>query len=508
MEMINLEFILSLRPALAVAVSLIAAGAILWFADRPNLRDGISVVASIIKFILVISMAPLVLAGATLELTLFEVLPGVDFAFRVDALGMVFATVSSLLWMLAAVYCIGYMRSQNEKNQTRFYASFAVSLSAAIGGAFAANLFTLVIFYELLSLVTYPLVYHKENQPSWAGSKRYIVYLVGASKSLLLAALALTYQLAGSFDFMPHGLLKNVEASSNLLTIVYFCYLFGFAKAAIMPFHAWLPAAMVAPTPVSALLHAVAVVKMGVFCLLRVIFHVFGIDLMSNLGLGIITAYLVSFTIVMASIYALTRDDLKARLAYSTISQLSYIILGAAMLTPMAAIGGITHIAAHAFSKITLFFCAGSIYCASHRKKISDLAGIGKRLPLTMMAFFIGSLGMIGIPPTAGFISKWYLVVGSVDAGQMALLVVLLVSALLNAAYFLPVTYTAFFEPEKTTKDASLVAGKDIREIPMVAVPLLITALLSLLSGLYPEYFLGLARVVVATEFIAGGSIP
>ena len=346
MEMINLEFILSLRPALAVAVSLIAAGAILWFADRPNLRDGISVVASIIKFILVISMAPLVLAGATLELTLFEVLPGVDFAFRVDALGMVFATVSSLLWMLAAVYCIGYMRSQNEKNQTRFYASFAVSLSAAIGGAFAANLFTLVIFYELLSLVTYPLVYHKENQASWAGSKRYIVYLVGASKSLLLAALALTYQLAGSFDFMPHGLLKNVEASSNLLTIVYFCYLFGFAKAAIMPFHAWLPAAMVAPTPVSALLHAVAVVKMGVFCLLRVIFHVFGIDLMSNLGLGIITAYLVSFTIVMASIYALTRDDLKARLAYSTISQLSYIILGAAMLTPMAAIGWIIHIAA------------------------------------------------------------------------------------------------------------------------------------------------------------------
>ena len=403
-------------------------------------------VTAVIKFIIVISMAPLILAGDTVDLTLFEILPGVDFAFRVDALGMVFATVSSLLWILAAVYSIGYMRSQQAKNQTRFFACFAVSLSAAVGGAFAANLFTLVIFYEMLSLVTYPLVYHKENQQSWDGSKRYIVYLIGASKSFLLAALALTYQLAGNFDFMPQGLLKSVDASASILTIVYFCYLFGFAKAAIMPFHAWLPAAMVAPTPVSALLHAVAVVKMGVFCLLRVIFHVFGIDLMSTLGLGIITAYLVSFTIVMASVYALTRDDLKARLAYSTVSQLSYIILGAVMLTPMAAIGGITHIAAHGFSKITLFFCAGSIYCASKRKNISDLSGIGKRLPLTMMAFFIGSLGMIGIPPAGGFISKWYLVVGSVNAGQMALLVVLLVSALLNAAYFLPITYTAFFE--------------------------------------------------------------
>lgn len=491
------DFILSIRPLLAVAVSLIAAAAILCLVQRPNVRDGVSVIAALIKFGIVISMAPLVLAGEVLELTLFEILPGVDFAFRVDALGMVFATISSLLWILAALYSIGYMRSQKEHSQTRFFASFAVSLSAAVGGAFAANLFTLVIFYEILSLVTYPLVYHKETADSWAGSRRYIVYLVGASKSFLLAALALTYHLAGSFDFMPHGLFNSVEASDMLLSVVYFCYLFGFAKAAIMPFHAWLPAAMVAPTPVSALLHAVAVVKMGVFCMLRVIFHVMGIDLMSALGLGIVTAYLVSFTIVMASIYALTRDDLKARLAYSTVSQLSYIILGAVMLTPMAAIGGITHMAAHAFSKITLFFCAGSIYCASHRKKISDLSGIGRRLPLTMGAFFIGSLGMIGIPPSGGFVSKWYLVVGSVQAGEMALLAVLLVSALLNAAYFLPVTYKAFFEKEKPPDDASLVAASDIREIPMVAVPLLITAILSLALGLYPEYFLNLAHIVM-----------
>ena len=487
---------MSIRPVLAVAVSLLAAALILYFHKRPNLRDATSVIAAVAKFLIVISMAPLVLAGGTLDLTLFEILPGVDFAFRVDALGMVFATVSSLLWILAAIYSIGYMRSQNEHAQTRFFASFAVSLSAAVGGAFAANLFTLVIFYEVLSLVTYPLVYHKENAESWAGSRRYVVYLVGASKSFLLAALALTYQLAGTLDFMPHGLFAGVDASGTILSIVYLCYLVGFAKAAIMPFHAWLPAAMVAPTPVSALLHAVAVVKMGVFCMLRVIFHVMGIDLMSALGLGIATAYLVSFTIITASIYALTRDDLKARLAYSTVSQLSYIILGAVMLSPLAAVGGITHIAAHGFSKITLFFCAGSIYCASRRKNISDLAGIGRRLPWTMGAFFIGSLGMIGIPPSGGFISKWYLVVGSVEAGEMVFLAVLLVSAVLNAAYFLPVTYTAFFEREKAPNDQSLVAAENIREIPMVAVPLMITALLSLALGLYPQYFLELARVV------------
>lgn len=492
-----MELLLSLRPILAISVSLTAAIVILCLRNRANLRDATSIVAAVVKFGLVISLAPLVLAGGTHDLTLFEVLPGVDFAFRVDALGMVFATVSSLLWILAALYSIGYMRSQNEHAQTRFFAAFAVSLSAAVGGAFAANLFTLVIFYEILSLITYPLVHHKEDNASWAGSRRYIVYLVGASKSLLLAALALTYHLAGTLDFMPQGVFGGVDASDTLLSVVYFCYLFGFAKAAIMPFHAWLPAAMVAPTPVSALLHAVAVVKMGVFCLLRVIFHVMGVDLMGSLGLAIATAYLVSFTIVMASVYALTRDDLKARLAYSTVSQLSYIILGAVLLTPMAAVGGVTHIAAHAFSKITLFFCAGSIYCASYRRNISDLAGIGRQLPWTMAAFFIGSLGMIGIPPSGGFISKWYLVLGSVDAGELVFLVVLLASAVLNAAYFLPVTYIAFFEKPKPSKDQTLKAMQDVREIPMVAIPLLITAFLSLVLGLIPGYFVKLAQLVM-----------
>jgi len=486
-----LDPVVSIRPLLAITVAGLAALAVLLLNNRERLRDLVSPLAAIAMFAIVVSMAPTVLAGGTVELRLFEILPGIDFAFRVDALGMVFATVSSLLWIVAAIYSIGYMRHLNEHAQTRFFACFASSLAAAVGGAFAANLFTLVIFYELLSLVTYPLVYHHEDEEGWRGSRKYLVYLMGASKSALLAALALTYHIAGSLDFVTGGLLAGSDASAALLTVVYFCYLFGFAKAAVMPMHAWLPAAMVAPTPVSALLHAVAVVKMGVFCVLRVVFHVFGTGLVGGLGLGIATAYLASFTILMASVYALTRDDLKARLAYSTVSQLSYIVLGAVLLSPVAMVGGIIHIAAHAFSKITLFFCAGSIYCASGKRNISDMAGIGRRLPWTMGAFFVASLSMIGVPPTAGFVSKWYLAEGAVAAGETAFLVVLLVSSVLNAAYFLPVSYAAFFQAERPESRTT------VREIPLVTIPLVATAILSVLMGIFPGYFLTLADGVI-----------
>ena len=488
--------VVSIQPLLAIAVAALAAVAVLLLRDRDKLRDAVSPAAAVVMFGIVASMAPTVLAGGTIEYDLFEVLPGIDFAFRVDSLGMVFATISSLLWIAAAVYSVGYMRSLNEHAQTRFFACFATSLAAAVGGAFAANLFTLVIFYEVLSLVTYPLVYHHEDDEAWDGSRKYLVYLMGASKSILLAALALTYHLAGSLEFLPGGLLAGVDASPLLLSAVYLCYLFGFAKAAIMPMHAWLPAAMVAPTPVSALLHAVAVVKMGVFCVLRVVFHVFGVDLMDSLGLGIATAYLVSFTILMASVYALTRDDLKARLAYSTVSQLSYIVLGAVLLSPTAMVGGIVHIAAHAFSKITLFLCAGSIYCASGKRNISEMAGIGRKLPWTMGAFFVGSLSMIGVPPTSGFVSKWYLALGSVEAGELAFLAVLLVSSVLNAAYFLPVSYIAFFGAEESAGEVPE-GSRTIQEIPLVTIPLVATAFLSLLMGIYPDYFLTLAEGVV-----------
>ena len=379
----HLETLISIKPFLAVLVSTIGAGLILASDRKPNLREGWSVGAGVIKLLIVLSMAPAVLAGQTIEYTLFTFLPGFDIKFRVDPLGLLFATVASSLWIVTSFYSIGYMRSTHEHKQTRYFTCFAVSLSSAIGVAFSANLLTLFIFYEILSFVTYPLVAHKETEEAFAGAKKYLIYLMGTSKTLLLAAIILTYNIAGTLEFSHDGLFGG-KGNPALLTVVYFLFIFGFAKAAIMPVHSWLPAAMVAPTPVSALLHAVAVVKVGVFSVLRVIFHVFGPSLMSELNLGVATALLASFTILMASIYALTRDNLKARLAYSTVSQLSYVVLGASLLTPSGMLGGILHIANHAVSKITLFFCAGSIYVASHKINISEMSGIGRKMPTVL----------------------------------------------------------------------------------------------------------------------------
>ncbi len=495
-----MESIETIRPFLAIMVSLIAAGVILKYDKNPNTREAVSIGAGLIKFALVISMLPTVLAGGSFTYTLLTFVPGLDIAFKVDALGLFFAIVASSLWIVTSCYSIGYMRTAGEKNQTRFYSCFAVSVSSALAIAFSANLLTLFIFYEILSFATFPLVAHKGTQTAFEGAKKYMIYLFGTSKTFFLAALILTYNIAGTLDFTEGGLF-NGQGSSMMLTVTYILFIAGIAKAGIMPFHAWLPGAMVAPTPVSALLHAVAVVKVGVFSVLRVIFHVFGVDLMSDLNLGIPTAYVVSFTIIMASIYALTRDNLKARLAYSTVSQLSYIILGAALLTSSSMLGSVMHIANHAFSKITLFFCAGSIYVATHKIKISELNGIGRKMPWTMTAFAIGTLSMIGVPPAAGFITKWYLAVGSIEADQIPILFVLLASTVLNVAYFVPIVYKAFFhKPKDPSADAEGNYGihhDDIREAPkFVVVPLVFTSAMSLLIGLFPSYFMALAKGV------------
>lgn len=491
----------SIRPLLAVLVSLIAAGVILKFDKNPNLREGISIGAGVLKFFIVISMAPAVLSGGTFQYTLFTFVPGLEIAFKADALGLFFATVASFLWIVTTCYSIGYMRTAKESHQTRYYSCFAVSVSSALAIAFSANLLTLFIFYEILSFATFPLVAHKGNATAFEGAKKYMIYLFGTSKTFFLAALILTYNVAGTLDFAKGGLFGG-QGSPMMLTVIYILFIAGIAKAGIMPFHAWLPAAMVAPTPVSALLHAVAVVKVGVFSVLRVIFHVFGVDLMQSLNLGIPTAFFVSFTIITASIYALTRDNLKARLAYSTVSQLSYIILGAALLTPNSMTGSIMHIANHAFSKITLFFCAGSIYVATHKVNISELNGIGRKMPWTMTAFAIGTLSMIGVPPAAGFVTKWYLALGAIEAEQIPILFVLLTSTVLNLAYFVPIVYKAFFHtPKDRSPEAEGNHGihhDDIREAPyFIVVPLVVTATLSLLIGLFPTYFMALAKGVI-----------
>lgn len=479
----------------AIMVPLVGSVAVMFSGEkRPNLRESCSVVSAVIMFSIIASMVPDVLAGRTLHYVLFKILPGVSVTLRADAFSMIFALAASFLWILAAFYSMGYMRGLHEHAQTRFNACFALALFGAMGVAFSDNLFTLYLFYEIVSVCTYPLVAHHQDQEGYDGARKYIVYLTTTAKAFLLPALALIYVLTGTLDFASNistGIFPP-DVNSTLVTILYIFCILGFAKNGVMPFHHWLPGAMVAPTPVSALLHAVAVVKVGVFSTTRVMLYVFGVNTMDALNLGIPTAYFVSFTILMASVIALSKTNLKARLAYSTVSQLSYIILGVAMLTPASINGGLIHIANHAFSKITLFFCAGAIYVATHKKDISEMSGLGRTMPFTFAAFGIASLSMIGAPPVAGFVTKWYLLVGSMQAHQIGLLLVLLTSTLLNVGYFAPVTYNAFFGKPPAGEPY---AG--IKEAPLsMVIPIMIAAGISVYIGMFPDFMMQFVKAV------------
>src|SRR6266852_2631880 len=484
----------SVIPLLAVLVPALGAVLIACTGERrANLREFWSVAAGVAMFALVVSMIPKVLAGRTPQLVLFRVLPGIELAFRVDAFGLLFAGGASLLWIATSFYSIGYMRSLAEHAQTRYFACFALALSATMGVAFSANLFTLFLFYEALTLSTYPLVGHKETDEAKAGARKYVICLLGAAKLLLLAAIVLTYNLAGTLEFRRGGILPVSQLSAHpiLLYVVFALFLFGLAKNAVMPLHSWLPAAMVAPTPVSALLHAVAVVKTGVFATLRVFLFVFGAEAMRYLGADKLALGVASVTILGGSLLALYQDNLKARLAFSTVSQLSYIVLGGALLTPSGILGGIAHITNHAVSKITLFLCAGSIYVSAHKTDVSQTSGLARQMPWTMAAFAIATLSLVGIPPASGFVSKWYLAIGSLQRGNPWLLGVMLTSSLLNAAYLGPVVYKAYFE------EAPDSGHSQVREVPWMVIPLLVTALASLLLGVYPDPVLKLAGMVV-----------
>jgi multicomponent Na+:H+ antiporter subunit D len=488
-----MDILYSAKPLYAICVSLAAVLLIALSGERrPNLREFWTIAAAVVKFAIVVSMIPLILGGGVIELHLLTILPGLDIAFRVDALGLVFATTASFLWIITSFYSIGYMRTLGEHGQTRYYMSFALAMAAVMGAAFAANMFTLFFFYEVITLSTFPLVAHNETAVAINGARKYLVYLLGSSLAFLLFAIFLTYNAAGTLDFADGGILAG-KGSDLLLIVIFILFMAGTTKAALMPLHGWLPAAMVAPTPVSAFLHAVAVVKVGVFTVVRIVLFIFGTGLLARLDLGTALAYFASFTIIAASIMAMRQDNLKARLAYSTVSQLSYIVLGVALLVPDGITGSIMHITIHAFGKITLFFVAGAIYVAHHKTKISELNGIGRRMPFTMGAFTIGALLMIGLPPTAGFISKWYLLFGSVRAEQLPIMAVLVVSTILNGCYFLPIVYAAFFkepDPGEETGRAEAPA--------FMVVPLVVTALGTIALFFWPTLFLELAGLVVA----------
>ena len=488
-----METITSIRPLLAVLVSLLVTPLLVVSGRKPNVREAWTFVAAVAKFLIVLSMLPAVLHGTEIVYTVVQFMPGAAIKFRVDALGMLFALVSSSLWIITSAYSIGYMRGLKEHGQTRYFCYFAICLSATIGAAFSANLLTLYLFYEILSLATYPLVTHHQDMEARSSGRKYLLYVVGASIGLVLPAMLICYDLAGTLEFSRHGILAGTAASRPMLFALLLMFVFGFAKAAIMPMHSWLPAAMVAPTPVSALLHAVAVVKVGVFSIVRILTGVFGIQLLSFFHFGTAVCYVAAFTILVGSFIALSQDGLKRRLAFSTISQLSYIVLGVALLSPKGMIGGMLHIAMHAFGKITLFFCAGAIFVATGRKNISEMVGIGRRMPVTMAAFFIASLSIIGVPPCGGFISKWYLALGALQAHQIGFLIVLLFSSFLNACYFIPITYTAFFcRPEEAMFE------NKVQEAPLFCVvPLVITAIISVILLFYPQPFFRLASMMV-----------
>ncbi len=479
---------------LAVIIPLFASLVVMTLKNNPNLRECVSFCSAALLVAIVLSFTPAILAGKTLVYPLFHLLPGLSITLRADAFSMIFAAVSSSLWLIAVFYSMGYMRGLEEHAQTRFNACFALAIFGAIGVALSDNLFTMYLFYEIVSICTYPLVGHHQDAEGYLGARKYIVYLTTTAKLFLLPAMILIYVLHGNLDF-PHNIFTGMiptDTKSWVVIMLYIFCLLGFTKNGVMPFHHWLPGAMVAPTPVSALLHAVAVVKVGVFCTTRVMLYVFGINLMTRLNLGIPTAYYVSFTIIVASIIALSKDNLKMRLAYSTVSQLSYIILGVAMLTPHSIEGGLIHIVNHAFAKITLFFVAGAIFVATRKKNISQMSGLGRSMPFTFGAFAIASLSMIGVPPVAGFVTKWYLLIGTMEAHQVGLLLVLIASTVLNVGYFAPVVYKAFFGKRPAGE-----VETGIQEAPLtMVVPILIAATVTIIIGIYPNFMMQFVKAV------------
>jgi multicomponent Na+:H+ antiporter subunit D len=433
---------------IAAALLIPAIGALIIpvFRNQPNLRESVTLVTAALLCLAVFGLLPPVLSGARPELHVIDVAQGLTLAFQVEPLGMLFALVASTLWIVNSIYSIGYMRANKEPRQTGFYVCFAIALASTMGIAFAKNLFTLFLFYEALTLATYPLVSHKADAAAVRGGRIYLVLLLGTSLVLFLPAIIATWVLAGTLDFTPGGILDG-KANPAVTAMLLALFAFGIGKAALIPLHFWLPAAMVAPTPVSALLHAVAVVKAGVFAITKVVVYIFGLDALTKAGANDWLIVVASLSLLIASLVALSRDNLKARLAYSTVSQLAYVVLGAALATTTSVIGSGLQIVMHAAGKITLFFCAGAIYTAHHLSEVSQMTGIGRKMPITMLAFLIGSLSIIGLPPFGGAWSKWTLALGALEAGQTIVVGVLMLSSLLSVGYLLPIVARGFFLP-------------------------------------------------------------
>lgn len=470
----------TLLPPLAVIPFIIFFGE-----RRRNLREGSIIVAGLALLLINNSIYNDVMAGGTPQSGELALLANFSLKLSAEPMGVIFGLLASFLWVVTTVYSIGYMRGHHEVNQTRFYTCFAIALAAVMGAAYADNLLTLFVAYEAITISTFPLVTHAGGDKARKAGRVYLGILMSTSIGFLLPAIIWTATVAGTLDFVPGGVLGDAGLSKGAMACLLALFVFGIAKAGIMPFHRWLPAAMVAPTPVSALLHAVAVVKTGVFSVLKIVTYTFGIDTVASTGAAQWLLPVVAFTVIASSIVAFTKDNIKARLAYSTISQLSYIIMAALLATVMSVSGGVLHIVMHAFGKITLFFCAGAIMVALHKSEISKLDGIGRRMPLTMGAFFIGAVSIIGLPPAGGMWSKLLIAGGSLDSGTLIWAGVLMLSTLLNIAYLMPIPLRAFLRP-----DPDLAPGEKatLQEAPFAALwAIALTSTTCILLFIYPQ---------------------
>lgn len=476
---------LELRPLIIISISLVASFLIFAFGEKtsPNKREGITITASVIKIFIVFSLVKHIVNGENIKFDIFEIAKGVKFSVGVDPIGLIFASVASVLWLITSIYSIGYMRGHKEKNQTGYYSAFALCLSATMGICFAQNLITFFIFFELLTIATYPLVIHERDEESKKSGRKYLIYTL-ISGQIFLASIVLIYVNFGTLQFKPGGFIKlGIINNDALLAIFLMMIIAGIVKAGVMPFHSWLPKAMVAPTPVSALLHAVAVVKAGAFATFRIVYFVFGADVVEKIHGGLILTILASCTIILSSLIAIRKDNLKARLAFSTIGQLSYIILGIGLLNPVAFVGAVYHIVAHAFMKITLFMCAGAIFVMTHKKNISEIVGIGKQMPYTMACFAITSTALAGFPFFVGFVSKANIILGAANKGEYIYAVVLLLSALLAICYLFPVILIVF---KKDVYNKNFVKYEEAKK--SMLIPIIITTFVTILLGIYPNF--------------------
>jgi multicomponent Na+:H+ antiporter subunit D len=490
-----------------ILLSSFFTGLIIFFLgeERHTARTILNMLGAVIKLILIVFLGLLLMDGQTAEARLL-LLPGIELLLWADALSMVFIILSSVLWLLTTIFAIGYL--EDSPNRSRFFGFFSICVSATMGIAMAGNLFTFLIFYELLTLSTYPLVIHRGTEESLRGGRIYLIYTLSGG-AVLLVATAWLYVIAGPVTFTVGGALWHIAAdNTDILRFLFVLFIAGLGvKAAIFPLHAWLPEAMVAPAPVSALLHAVAVVKAGAFGIVRVVHDVFGAQLAYDLGLMQFLLIAASVTVIYGSLRALTQDDLKRRLAFSTVSQLSYILIGVSIFGPFGLIGGVVHLIHQGIMKITLFFCAGNFAETLGIHKVSEMDGVGARMPWTMAAFTIGALGMMGLPPMAGFITKWYLGVGALDGGVGWIIVVLMASTLLNAAYFLPIIYRGWFKTQHQPWYKDHHIGR-LESDWMLLAPPVVTAAFTLAAGILANLDISplqLVHIIAQLEYLPGG---